>query len=307
MTGQKKNHLWTYIILSISISAIFWLVPLFNAQDSGYLVPSPANFFALLNQGFQNSEHLLMSLLFAAANFGPFLGAVIATRLEAGADGLASLFGRVWKWRVEPRWYGAVLLITGAIALIPPLLALVLGLGSRADMVAVVPWYFYVLLFIYQLLTSGLGEEVGWRGYLLPKLFERFKNNKAIWVHGLIWAIWHYPFVIFLFSSGMSELSLVEMVPAILISLAGFTMSTIGEAFIYAWLLKQTQSVFIAILYHAMANTLSTIFGVAALAAGPLVLLPALLPWVVVFILEKRFGKESFLPASFTSIEAREA
>ena len=162
-------------------------------------------------------------------------------------------------------------------------------------------WYFYVLLFVFQLLTSGLGEEVGWRGYLLPKLFERFKSNKAIWVSGLVWAIWHYPFVIFLFSSSMSDLSLAEKVPAILVSLAGFTMTIIGQGFIYAWLLKQTQSVFIAILYHAMGNTLATIFGVETLAAGPLVLLPALFPWVIVFILEKRFGKESFLPSSFTN------
>jgi membrane protease YdiL (CAAX protease family) len=208
---------------------------------------------------------------------------------------------------VERRWYGALLIITGAIALIPPLLALVLGLASLSDLVAVVPWYFYAALFVFQLLTSGLGEEVGWRGYLQPKMFERFKGNKAIWVTGLVWAIWHYPFVIFLYSSSMPDLTLAEKIPAILISLAGFTMSTIGETFIYAWLLKQTQSVFIAIFYHAMANTLATIFGVATLAAGPLVLLPALLPWVIVFILEKRFGKESFLPSSFTNTEGKGA
>ncbi len=102
----------------------------------------------------------------------------------------------------------------------------------------------------------------------------------------------------------MSDLSLVEKVPAILISLAGFTMTTIGEGFIYAWLLKHTQSVFIAILFHALANTLATIFSAEQLAAGPLVLLPALLPWVIVVILEKRFGKESFLPESFTDEQA---
>lgn len=297
MAPRKKNRVRTYVVVSITVSAICWLFPLFNAQDKGYLVPTADNFFALLEQGFQSSEHALFSLLFAAATFGPFVGAVVATGLESGTDGIARLLGRVLQWRVERRWYWAVLIITGAITLIPPLLALLFGLSSLSELMSVVPWHFYVLLFVFQLLTSGLGEEVGWRGYLQPKMFDRFSGDKAIWVTGLVWAVWHYPFVIFLFSSRMQDMTLAEQIPAVLVSLAGFTMTIIGQAFIYAWLLKDNQSVFIAILYHALGNTLATIFGVSQLAAGPLVLLPALLPWVVVVILQKRYGKESFLPS----------
>ena len=127
MTDQKKNLLWTYIVLSILISAVCWIVSLTSAQDNGYLVPSAANFLTLLDEGFQNSEHALIALLFAAATFGPFLGAVVATGLESGTVGIKSLFERVRKWRVDRRWYGAILIITGAIALIPSLIAQVLG------------------------------------------------------------------------------------------------------------------------------------------------------------------------------------
>ncbi len=197
---------------------------------------------------------------------------------------------------LDRRWYGAILLITGAIALIPTLFSQVVGLSSLTDLVAVVPWHYYVLLFVFQLLTSGLGEEVGWRGYLLPRLQERFQSDKALWVGGLIWAIWHYPFVIFLFSANMADLTLAEKIPAILLSLAGFSMSIIGTNFIYAWLLRNTKSVFIAILFHAFGNTLATIFGAEQLAAGPLALLVGIFPWAIVFILGKRYGKESFLP-----------
>ncbi len=296
MTEQKKNHLWTYIVLSISISAVSWIVSLASLQDNGYLIPTAANFFTLLEGGFQNSEHALLALLFVAATFGPFLGAVVAIRLETGTVGLKNLFQSVRKWRVDRRWYGAILLVTVAITLIPTFFSQVVGLSSLADLVAVVPWHFYVLLFVFQMITSGLGEEVGWRGYLLPRLQERFQSEKALWVGGLIWAIWHYPFVIFLFSANMADLTMAMKILAILPSLAGFTMTIIGTGFIYAWLLKNTKSVFIAILFHALGNTLATIFGAEQLAAGPLALLTGFFPWVIVFILGKRYGKESFLP-----------
>ncbi len=71
MTDPKKDRLWTYIILSILISTVCWTVSLTVAQDNGYLVPTAANFFTLIEEGFQNSEHALTALLFAAATYGP--------------------------------------------------------------------------------------------------------------------------------------------------------------------------------------------------------------------------------------------
>jgi len=41
-------------------------------------------------------------------------------------------------------------------------------------------------LFLQQVLTSGLGEEPGWRGFLLPYLQLRHSGGKAIWLLGII-------------------------------------------------------------------------------------------------------------------------
>ena len=47
--------------------------------------------------------------------------------------------------------------------------------------------------YLLQLLTSGLGEEPGWRGYLLPRLQAQFTPVRSVWLLGLALAVWHYP------------------------------------------------------------------------------------------------------------------
>lgn len=43
-----------------------------------------------------------------------------------------------------------------------------------------------------------IGEEVGWRGYLLTKLLERNTLERTILAVGIIWALWHAPLIIFM-------------------------------------------------------------------------------------------------------------
>ncbi len=64
--------------------------------------------------------------------------------------------------------------------------------------------YMIVSIFVSTLLltpfinsVAGFGEELGWRGYLLPKLMP-LGSQKALWIHGLIWGLWHTPFVLLL-------------------------------------------------------------------------------------------------------------
>src|SRR5882762_8202269 len=46
--------------------------------------------------------------------------------------------------------------------------------------------------------ASGLGEEIGWRGFLLPKLVEA-RVRRPILISGMRWAVWHVPFVLLTF------------------------------------------------------------------------------------------------------------
>ncbi len=79
-----------------------------------------------------------------------------------------------------------------------------------------------------------------------------------------------------------------------LVRLAGQTTSLIGITYIYVWLYDQTQSTFISILFHALNNLFSVWLLSFLDEQKSASLLVALMPWLVVFALKNKLGKEQF-------------
>lgn len=95
-----------------------------------------------------------------------------------------------------------------------------------------------------------LPEELGWRGYALPKLEERFSPLGASIVLGLVWTFWHAPQMLWL--PGASFPSVFHLTPAIVLLYAVYTVS---ETVIMTYLFHRTRgSVLLAIAYHVVAN-----------------------------------------------------
>lgn len=126
-------------------------------------------------------------------------------------------------------------------------------------------------------------EEPGWRDFALENLQKKYTAEKSSWILGLIWAVWHYPLMISLYLS--------EGIIAIIFSLAGFTIVMIGQTIIYTWFYNNTKSVFIAILYHAWANTATAfILGTVATYNPGIGLFTAIATWGLAFLLLKKYG-----------------
>ena len=104
-----------------------------------------------------------------------------------------------------------------------------------------------VLTILYGLMFA-IGEEAGWRGYLQPALECRFGLFKGTLFVGIIWASWHLGFRLLDFNS--------RGVPAVLNALVMFPAEVIVVAFLYAWLVRRTGSVWPAVCAHAANNTL---------------------------------------------------
>lgn len=116
-----------------------------------------------------------------------------------------------------------------------------------------------VVLFLPSLF-SALGEEIGWRGFLLPALAKRHRLLAASLISGAIWAIYHYPVMLLAdYHSGAP----------LWFSLPMFTISVLSISLIMAWLRLKSGSLWTAAIMHASHNLfVQTVFDPLTLDFG---------------------------------------
>ncbi len=94
-------------------------------------------------------------------------------------------------------------------------------------------------------LFAALGEEIGWRGLLLPELAKRYHFTGGVLISAMIWALYHYPAIL---------LADYHSRAPIWFGLPMFTLSIFGFSFVAAWLRLKSGSVWPAVLLHASHN-----------------------------------------------------
>ena len=104
-------------------------------------------------------------------------------------------------------------------------------------------------------LSRALGEEIGWRGFLMPELAKVISFPKVGLISGLMRAVYHYPVLIFAdYNAGA---------PA-WYSVGCFTVAVVAGSFVMAWLTLRSQSLWPAAILHASHNLLVVTIAVAA-------------------------------------------
>jgi len=185
-----------------------------------------------------------MPILYSVTLLGPIVSSLIMTALADGKAGFRNIGSRLFKWRNNIGWYALALLtvplmVTGLLLILSrfsikftPAILLEKNKGSL------------LALGIFMGLAVGFFEEVGWTGFALPKLRERYSVLKSGLLLGIFWGLWHLP--LFVASTKTSG----SVSPIIYLVVLLFSFLPIYRV-IMTWVYERTESLLIAILMHA--------------------------------------------------------
>lgn len=184
---------------------------------------------------------------------GPAAAAIVVVAVAgAGRLGLRQLLAPLGRWRVGVHWYAIVLLGPALMMLASVFIyGLLFGGSGMRSLNGVWPMLgqhagALAILFAYQFLIVW-GEEIGWRGYALPRLQERYHPFLASVILGLVWGLWHLP-------SFWMEGSIHQRM-----SLAFFVLTSVGYSLLYTWAYNGSRgSLLLMTLLHAANNTTVT-------------------------------------------------
>jgi len=214
----------------------------------------------------------LGALLVLLGAFAPSLVALGLTARAEGVRGIRTLLAGVLRWRVAPQWY---LFAAGYIPAIKLTVALVHRVATGAwPRFGNEAWYIIPLAIAFSTPFQA-GEEIGWRGYALPRLAASFGLARASLLLGLIWACWHLPQFFIPEADTYRQSFFVYVLQVTALSVA------------MAWLYARTNgSLLLAMLLHSAVNNAKDIVPSAAPGAtNTFGLSASLVAWLTVTLL----------------------
>ncbi|MFN8583254.1 MAG: CPBP family intramembrane glutamic endopeptidase [Gemmatimonadaceae bacterium] len=212
--------------------------------------------------------------LLLIGSFAPSLTAILLTARASGRSGVGELLGRLKIWRVGIPWYAFAL---GFMACVKGVVALVHRVATGEwPTFGHESWYSILVAIVLAGIVGGpLGEEIGWRGYALPRLADRFGLATGSVLLGVLWGCWHLPIF---FIPGLEQFG--QSIPTYLLQVVALSVAM-------AWLYGHSRgSLLLAVLMHSAINQTKDLVPSAVVGAtNPWALSPSRVAWLTVGIL----------------------
>jgi uncharacterized protein len=201
--------------------------------------------------------------LFALILFSPALVAVALSWRTGGGAAVRALLAAIGRWRLPLRWYLAALGLPFAVD--AAALAIYAAAGGSPPALPGEPAPEQQLLALWALplafLLFSLGEEIGWRGYALPRLQPRTGAAVASLVIGAVWIAWHLP-------HKLAADTTQGAIPT-----GSYIAATLAASIIFTWLYNSTHgSLLPVVLLHAAVQGANIVLPVLPTATGTAIL-----------------------------------
>lgn len=193
--------------------------------------------------------------------YGIVFASLIMTGLTRGKEGIVALLKHFLIWRVKWQWYLVAFLLYPTIFFSAVLLNAIITQTNIDFSTAMAHQIFgpaaslpllVLPFFLFDAIANG--EEVGWRGYVLPRLLKKHSALVSSLILGVIWGLWHLP---------------RYLAPENTNSFLLFLVRITADAVLYTWLYKHTRgSLLLVTIFHAAGNTAGMFLPLAATATG---------------------------------------
>lgn len=218
---------------------------------------------------------------------GPTLAAVVVLLARREKADIGNLFRSLFKLKAAPWWF--VFTFGFWLAVATSALGGEALLGQARPALGSFAWGSLLPIFVTMLL-SNVWEEIGWRGFALPRLRQKYADWQIIVLMGLLWHLWHLPLMLNT-ASPMSGLPW-----------AGELLFSLSLTAVYTWLYVNTSgSLFFVSVFHAMSNTVAFVLleaGVFASSYGFVVGITSLVALAILLLYgPQRFSKSPGSPA----------
>ena len=234
-----RHPLVAFFVLAYLLSWLVWSPWVLGEDGAGWLPTRVAP--------------SLLGYLNAAAIFvGPAVAGIVMTAVTEGGPGVRALLGRVVRGRVNVGWWAVALVGVPLLAVLGAtvysgLLPDVAALGGPSFLLSYVPSFLLIAV-----LGGPLFEEIGWRGFALPRMQRIMHPAVASVVLGLLWCFWHAPQ--FLSPSWAASSGGGGPVGILL-----YAVTVVSFSIIITWIFNHTRaSVLIAVLVHTSIDAVST-------------------------------------------------
>ena len=237
LTGFLKRH--SLVIGIVLMFLLTWPIDLANSGLMPFQVPF---------------------LVYIFLGWGFVVASLVMTALTFGREGVIDLLKRFLIWRVRWTWYLAAFFLIPSMQVSSILLSAALTgipldfstahaykiFGPSANLIMLI-----VPFFLFDAIANG--EEIGWRGYVLPRLQAKHSALASSLIVGVIWGLWHLPKFLTHWDT---------------LTFALYMVGIIARSVLYTWLYNGTKgSLLLVTLFHASSNTAGILLPVATTAA----------------------------------------